>query len=302
MPTAMRVSTRTMWVVSRSRGEGVWRISWESCASLPNSVRRPVAKTTASPLPRNTLQPAKATLSLSASRLSTAADRSSRGLASPVRGALFTVRSVPCTRRASAGMRSPSAIISRSPGTSSSLRMRWGRLSRVTSTCCGRNFCSASMAFSARYSWRKLKPALRRATPASAQPRTFMLSPGWRRSATKQIPAEKRSSRVKKLVNCRPSWRSHFQGSGISTLLGPTSSRRSATSFSVSPSGRLPRDSYTSSGASCWICRAVPFIPGRSPRRRGCAAAPVPKDRPPRAATAGKAWSAGRPREEPPGT
>ena len=226
-------------------------MAWESWAILPNSVRSPVAKTTASQLPLKTEQPAKAILTLSASRVETASAFRVCGFASPVSGALLTTKSTQLTIRASAGIRSPSAIINTSPGTTPGAGIFLTFPSRFTNTRGGRNFCRASMAFSARYSWMKLKKALRRETPSRAQPRTFILSPGCRWSATKQMAAARSSRMVKKLVNWRISERSHLPRSETSKLFGPTSRRRSSTSLSVKPSPRLPRTVKTSGGFNC---------------------------------------------------
>ena len=173
----MTVNTRTICAVCRSSGEAVRRIAWERCASLPNSVRSPVAKTTARPLPRITRQPAKAILLLSTNLLLTGSAVRAIGLASPVRGALLTTSSSVSTKRASAGTRMPSVSSSKSPGTKSSASIVLVFPSRITSTFGGRKARRACMAFSARYSWTKLNRALSKATPARAQPRRTMLWP-----------------------------------------------------------------------------------------------------------------------------
>ena len=189
MTTAIRVSTRTMRLVSRCSGDSGLRTSRDRAAILPSSVRWPVAKTTAVPLPRSTLQPAKAMFGLSISRPLAAPVFSGWERDSPVSGALLTSRSSVSTRRASAAMRSPSASSRTSPGTRSSASTSRSAPSRQTRTRCGRNRRSASIARSARISCAKAKSPFSTATPNSAQPSSPMPMPGSIASATKQTIA-----------------------------------------------------------------------------------------------------------------
>ncbi len=246
-----------MWAVSCSSGERDRRTSWERVAILPNSVRRPVANTTASPEPRNTEQPANTRLALSVIRDVSGSVVRATAFDSPVSGALLTIRSPTSTSRASAGTRSPSRTSSTSPGTNSSARISVSSPPRRTMTFCGRNLRSASMARSARNSWTKANSAFSTATPSSAQPRMAMFSPGWRWSATKQMAAEMNSRMVKKLVNWRPRLPSHQSLRSTCSELGPTSRRRSSTSSASRPSGRECRLPKTSPASRLWTWRAT---------------------------------------------
>ncbi|EKD34522.1 MAG: hypothetical protein ACD_75C02302G0001 [uncultured bacterium] len=118
--------------------------------------------------------------------------------------------------RVSAAILSPSERMTTSPGTSASEGIRLASPARRTSTRCGRNFFKAVMAFSARYSWKKLNRALSRATPVSAQPRRPMPSSGLMPWAMKQMVAARISRMVKRLVNCRPRRRSSLHRSTTS--------------------------------------------------------------------------------------
>ena len=110
---------------SRSRWSGL-RTSSMFCvrlAILPNSVAMPMRKTTARPLPSDTLVPAKTRLGISAGvspSSGTASEVLREGFDSPFSVDWFTCRSELAMTRASAEILSPSARSMMSPGTRSS--------------------------------------------------------------------------------------------------------------------------------------------------------------------------------------
>ena len=182
----------------------------------PNSVLRPVAKTTARPVPAATLVPMNTRLGMlivasSSSMIGSAVLRTASD--SPVRAMLLVDISYWRTRRASALMLSPSSSTIMSPGTRSAAATIVTSPSRTTLALAGTSFCSASVAFSARYSWKKPMVALSSTTPMMATV-TLMLS--WRlapvdsraamktsRAATSSMIANRRGELVEELEDDR---------------------------------------------------------------------------------------------------
>ena len=134
---------------------------------MPNSVFSPVANTTARPVPEATLVPMNTRFGMlmvasSSSMMGSAVLRTESD--SPVRAMLLVESSYCRTRRASALMLSPSSSTMTSPGTRSAAATMVTSPSRMTLAFDGTSFCSASVAFSARYSWKKPMVALSRTT------------------------------------------------------------------------------------------------------------------------------------------
>ena len=121
--TRARIDTvRDMLSISRISGDFSSETPAVSWKILPNSVSRPVAKTTAWPVPDDTLVPMNTRLGMlivarSSSRIGSAVLRTASD--SPVRAMLLVDISYWRTSRASALMLSPSSSWIRSPGTSS---------------------------------------------------------------------------------------------------------------------------------------------------------------------------------------
>ena len=170
MVQAMAVRMRTMRDTSRSSGEAVRRMVCDSPAMRPKRVRSPVANTTPRPVPRTTVQPAKARLAHSSRGRSSAAGSRRSGCDSPVSGEVSISSESLARMRTSAAILSPSASRRRSPGTTAAASTRSTRPARTTSAMGGKNCRSAAMARSARYSWKKLNRALSRPTTTKAQP------------------------------------------------------------------------------------------------------------------------------------
>ena len=155
----------------------------------PNSVLSPVAKTTALPVPEATLVPMNTRLGMlmvasSSSMIASAVLRTASD--SPVRAMLLVESSYWRSTRASALMLSPSSRTMMSPGTRSAAATIVTSPSRMTLAFDGTSFCSASVAFSARYSWKKPMVAFSRTTPMIAIV-TLMLS--WRAAPVESIAA-----------------------------------------------------------------------------------------------------------------
>ena len=181
-PTAIAMieTVRAMRSISRCRGDFSSATPAVSSKMRPNSVLRPVANTTACPVPEATLVPMKTRFGM----LMVARSSSTRGSAvlrtasdSPVRAMLMVDISYWRTRRASALIASPSSRTITSPGTRSAAATIVTSPSRTTLAFAGTSFCSASVAFSARYSWKKPMAAFSTTTPMMAMV-TLMLS--WR--------------------------------------------------------------------------------------------------------------------------
>ncbi len=118
---AIRAMTRVIRRSSSCRPLGGSRTACVSRAMRPNCVSMPVAYTTARAVPETTDVPAKTRLGRSSSVSPGRSDGSPdlrAGMASPVSVVLFVRRPNSSTTRASAGMLSPSARTSTSPGTS----------------------------------------------------------------------------------------------------------------------------------------------------------------------------------------
>ena len=175
---AMIDTVRAITSISRCSGDFSSATPAVSLKILPNSVPRPVEKTSAWPVPAATLVPmntrfgilmtARSSSTIGSAVLRTASD-------SPVRAMLLVDISYWRIRRASALMLSPSSSTSRSPGTRSAAATIVTSPSRITLAFCGTSFCRASVAFSARYSWKKPMVAFRMTTPMIAMV-TLMLS------------------------------------------------------------------------------------------------------------------------------
>ena len=122
MPRATREMIRLICANSRCTRLGPSWTAWVRRAIRPNWVSMPVAQIIARPVPETTEVPAKTRLGRSSSLIPSLREASAvlrAGTASPVRLALLVRRPYSSTTRASAGILSPSANTSRSPGTSS---------------------------------------------------------------------------------------------------------------------------------------------------------------------------------------
>ena len=173
----------------------------------PNSVLSPVANTTARPVPEATLVPMNTRFGMlmvasSSSMIGSAVLRTASD--SPVRAMLLVESSYCRTRRASALMLSPSSSTMTSPGTRSVAATMVTSPSRMTLAFDGTSFCSASVAFSARYSWKKPMVALSSTTARIAMV-TLMLScrlaPVESMAAMKTRSAATSSMMANRLVN-----------------------------------------------------------------------------------------------------
>jgi hypothetical protein len=123
--TSIQLSRLTSWWKALRGPAGAARC----CARWPSRVCLPVLSTTATPLPLSTWVPMNKRLSIS---MACAADSRARanfstGSDSPVKAAWLRNKSLALTTRMSAGMRSPAASWTSSPGTSS----RMGSSSRA---------------------------------------------------------------------------------------------------------------------------------------------------------------------------
>ena len=193
---------------------------------------------------------------------------------SPVRAMLLVESSYWRMRRASALTLSPSSSTMRSPGTRSAAATTVTSPSRTTLALAGTSFCSASVAFSARYSWKKPMTPLSSTTPMMATV-TLMLS--WRAEPVDSMAATNTSSAATSsmMANRLVNWSRKRKMMGRLTLAGsvlwPCCARRLKASSSVSPAGELPKTSKTcSSGrrhtSSRWC--------GVGPAPARCAASP----------------------------
>ncbi len=179
--SAIRLIVLEPFSISCSSGLKVLLIPVVNRDTRPNWVLLPVAKTTPCPLPASTSVPEYTMLS--ASKSVPAAEGWAvlvKTSDSPVRVALLTFRSCVSTRRRSAGTLSPSCRITTSPSTSKSTGTSVISPARSAFACSGSRLSSASVAFSARYSWTKLKVPLIKIIATIAQPSVDMFSPGWK--------------------------------------------------------------------------------------------------------------------------
>jgi len=153
------------------------------------------------------------------------------GCDSPVRVDWLTRRSALEINRQSAGILSPSWRKMTSPGTSSSARMRFSSPSRMTRQVCGRIFLSASVAFSARYSWKKLKTPLMILTAQTAMPNCGICAKKAPMPATQSIIAMRCVKLARNLT---------MRGVPLASLskFGPNMAKRCWASSWVNPSGR----------------------------------------------------------------
>ena len=220
----------------------------------PNSVRMPVAYTTARPVPVSTDVPASSRL------VAVSGESSSLGPAcrilgrdSPVIVALLTRRPNASIRRQSAGTLSPSPTSTTSPGTSPSAGICCTLPSRVTVTCWGSSSRRAAMARSARYSCQKEKMPLMTMTPTIAQPSRAIPCPGSYTSATKQSAAASQRMMAKKWVNSRARRSGSPTRATSSRWLGPNSASRRRASAADNPAGLEERLARTSSARSLVI-------------------------------------------------
>ncbi len=208
-------------------------------AIRPISVCRPVACTSARAAPATHTVPLNTSTGDSSGRgaSSTASAIRVTGADSPVSIEESTSR-VPSMSRASAGTRSPSAIISTSPGTTSTAGTAWATPSRRTEARAGRYLPSASTARSACCSWTKASAPLSRITPTIAMLRLTV-------PATHASPAATHSSSASGWISCRSSASGHCLRPGGGKALGPLTSNRRAASREVRPS-RAERRSRSS--------------------------------------------------------
>ncbi len=151
-------TVRAIVSISRCSGDFSSDTPLVSVKMWPNWVSRPVAKTTAWPVPEATLVPMKTRFGMlmmasSSSTIESAVLRTASD--SPVRAMLMVDISYWRMSRASAEMLSPSSSCTRSPGTRSATATIVTSPSRTTLAFWGTIFCNASVAFSARYSWKK---------------------------------------------------------------------------------------------------------------------------------------------------
>ena len=125
-----RTSNRLTSLMPRSK---LVRLRWPLTlwASDPRQVRSPVSTTTAVAEPLTTLVPRKQSVSSSRGlvRVHWACGNCAcfpTGSDSPLRAAWLTNRSLDCSSRTSAGIMSPAAKRTRSPGTNRSMGISWG--------------------------------------------------------------------------------------------------------------------------------------------------------------------------------
>ena len=205
-----------------------------------------MANTTARPVPEATLVPMKTRLGMlmvasSSSTIASAVLRTASD--SPVRAMLLVESSYWRTRRASALMLSPSSRAMTSPGTSSAAATIVTSPSRITLAFDGTSFCSASVAFSALYSWKKPMVALSRTTAMIAIV-TLMLS--WRLAPVDSMAAMKtRTAAASSMIaNRLVNWSMNLKKMGRLTLAGrtflPCLASRANASSSVRPCGEVP--------------------------------------------------------------
>ena len=154
-PRASQTSRRPSASRRRSSGVRFSSIPPTRAPIRPSSVAGPVAVTTASAVPPDTVVPLYAMVDRSASGVSAGRSRSPRfetGRDSPVSAASSVRRSVASTRRTSAGTRCPASRRTRSPGTSVAASTVCRCPSRVTTARLTSNCSSASIARRARHS------------------------------------------------------------------------------------------------------------------------------------------------------
>ncbi len=215
----------------------------------PNSVLRPVLKTTARPVPAATVVPMNTMLGMlmaasSSSMIGSEVLRTASD--SPVRAMLMVDISYWRITRASALMLSPSSRTMTSPGTRSAAATIVTSPSRTALALAGTIFCSASVAFSALYSWKKPMTPLRMTTPMMAI-MTLIWScrslPLESMAATKTSSAAASSMIAKRVVN----WSRSLKMIGRPTLVGrvlcPYLARREKASSSARPLGDVPSSS-----------------------------------------------------------
>ena len=192
---------------------------------------------------------------------------------SPVRAMLMVDISYWRMSRASAEMLSPSSSCTRSPGTRSATATIVTSPSRTTLALAGTIFCSASVAFSARYSWKKPMVAFSSTTPTMAMA-TLIWScrsePCDSTAAITHSTAAASSMMAKSVLN----WSKKRKMIGRPTLAGstlrPYCLRRRKASSSVRPRGEVWRRSKTSSVERLQMPSAR--AAERSRRGAGCAA------------------------------
>jgi len=116
----------------------------------------------------------------------------------------------------------------------------------MTRQVCGRIFLSASVAFSARYSWKKLKTPLMILTAQTAMPNCGICAKKAPMPATHSIIAMRC---VKLATNLT------IKGVPLASLrrFGPKTAKRCWASSWVNPSGRECKPAYSSSEVFSWI-------------------------------------------------
>jgi hypothetical protein len=239
---AIVATSRLRRTISICSGDNGARVCCVRRAMRPNSVRMPVANTSACADPATTDVPASTTLRLER-RSSPETSRASLSLAadSPVTVASLTRSPRVSVTRQSAGTWSPSCSRTISPGTSCCAVNCTATPLRTTVTCAGNNLLSAAIARSARYSCQNENTPLIRITTMIAAASSAMPVFGSRHSATSASTAASHRISAKKLVNCL-SRRHHSRScSMVSRRLAPYSASRRAASAAVSPCGPLFR-------------------------------------------------------------
>ena len=220
--TAMIETVRAIVSISRCNGDFSSDTPLVSVKMWPNSVLSPVAKTTAWPVPEATLVPMNTRLGMLmvASSSSTMGSEVLRTASdSPVRAMLMVDISYWRMSRASAEMLSPSSSCTRSPGTRSATATIVTSPSRTTLALAGTIFCRASVAFSARYSWKKPMVAFNSTTPRMAMV-TLMLS--WRAEPCDRRAAKthRRAATSSMMANSVVNWSKKRKMIGRPTLAG----------------------------------------------------------------------------------
>ena len=255
--TASRATRRDTRSISRCSGEAVSPVLCVRRAIRPNSVRMPVAKTTAVHSPATISVPANSRLP-ARSRSSPGTGAADIALASdsPVNVARLARSPQLSMTRQSAGTFAPSARRITSPGTRSATDTRLSPASRRTSTCSGSRRCKASKARSVRKACQNEKQPLTTMTPTMATPSSNIPWPGSRQAAKKASKAATQRRMAKKWPNSRssihhPGWRAT-----PSTRLGPNSASRRAASPADRPPAPEPKWRRTISGV--WLAMLEP--------------------------------------------
>ena len=222
------------------------RCSVSDSAMPPRYVSRPVATTRASAEPLSTLVPRKA-MSVSSIGDRPGGPRSvsnfSIGSDSPVSEPWITNRSLAETTRTSAGIMSPAASLTTSPGTSCETGVSWSWPSRRTVAVTEIIALSLVAALSAFASWISFRP-----TPIAIM--SDITLPARTSPVAKEIVASTASSSTSGFMTACHTNSAMLLRASPATTLGPCSTSRVAASSAVRPVGRLPSRWCTISGAS----------------------------------------------------